>query len=205
MPMRQAAAPYAHEFIFLFMGGFMLALTMERWGLHRRIALLCLLAVGSRPDRLVGGFMLCTACLSMWISNTACTVMMLPIALGVIGRMQGHAGSEPIVSETVADEAAPPDNFAVCLLLGVAYSASIGGVGTLIGTPPNVFLAGFLETTYGIELGFGRWMLIGVPLVAVFLPIAWLLLTRVVFPISRRESPEGRDLILLRCFYVVGH
>jgi len=181
--MQEAARPYAHEFVFLFLGGFLLALSMERWGLHRRLALQCLRVVGSRPDRLVGGFMLSTALLSMWISNTACTMMMLPIALGIIDRV----GS--------GQKATDSDPFAISLLLGIAYAASIGGVGTLIGTPPNAFLAGFLDTTYGIQLGFGRWMLIGVPLVAVFLPLTWLLLTRVLFSLPRVDRGQGSAVL----------
>jgi sodium-dependent dicarboxylate transporter 2/3/5 len=183
MPLRDAARPYAHEFVFLFLGGFLLALAMERWNLHRRIALLCLRAFGARPDRLVAGFMFSTAMLSMWISNTACTMMMLPIALGVIDRLG-------------RDQEGPgADHFGICMLLGIAYAASIGGVGTLIGTPPNVFLAGFLETTYGIELGFGRWMLIGLPLVVVFLPLTWLVLTRLLYPMPRLGPSEGEAFV----------
>ena len=190
LSMRDAAAPYAHEFIFLFLGGFMLALAMERWGLHRRIALLCLLAVGSRPDRVVGGFMVSTALLSMWISNTACTIMMLPIALGVIERLRADSKNAGALETSSIQE----DPFAISLLLGIAYAASIGGMGTLIGTPPNVFLAGFLETSYAIHLGFGRWMLIGVPLVVVFLPLAWFFLTRILFAVPRTGAQEGRSL-----------
>lgn len=139
--------------------------------------------MGSQPKRLVAGFMLTTAFLSMWISNTACTMMMLPIAFGVLERM-GRAATS-----------GGQDTFPTCLLLGIAYAASIGGMATLIGTPPNVFLAGFLETTYGISLGFGRWMLIGLPLVAVFLPLAWWLLTHVVFPLPPDEMRPGHDLL----------
>jgi sodium-dependent dicarboxylate transporter 2/3/5 len=181
LPIRQAAAPYAHELIFLFMGGFVVALSMERWGLHRRIALAALRGGATTPRIVVGRFMLVTAGLSMWVSNTATTLMMLPIAVSVIELLTrpddegADPGSEPLAS---------------CLLLGIAYGASIGGIGTLIGTPPNLFLASFVTNELGIEIGFARWMLIGVPLVAVFLPLARLLLTRVLFPIGR-ERIEG--------------
>ena len=154
----EAAAPYASQYVFLFLGGFMIARAIERWGLHRRIALSILCVVGTEPKRMVGGFMLATALLSMWISNTATTMMMLPIALSVIGLLAAPgSGAE--------NEGSPrADNFSVCLLLGVAYAASIGGFGTLIGTPPNALLAGFLAER-GLAIGFGQWMAMGLPLV----------------------------------------
>jgi sodium-dependent dicarboxylate transporter 2/3/5 len=173
-----AAAPYAHPSIALFLGGFVLALAMERWGLHRRIALTTLRLVGTRPRRVIGGFMAITALLSMWVSNTATTVMMLPIALSVVG----------LVAERRA-------HFALCLLLGIAYAASVGGIGTLIGTPPNVLLAGFLERTYGIELSFARWLAVGLPLVVVFVPLIWIFLTRVVYPVEPTPIEDGGALI----------
>lgn len=165
------AAPYANELIFLFMGGFIIAVALERWGLHRRIALTIVHAVGTSPERLVLGFMLATAFLSMWISNTATVTMMLPVAVAV-GEMlrpqDTHGRYE----------------FGIALMLGIAYSASIGGVATLIGTPPNAVLAGAANELLGIQIGFVQWMVVGVPVAAVFLPILWLLLTRVLFPAS---------------------
>jgi sodium-dependent dicarboxylate transporter 2/3/5 len=178
LTIRQAAAPYAHELIFLFMGGFIVALSMERWGLHRRIALTALRGGASSPRVAVGRFMLVTAGMSMWVSNTATTLMMLPIALSVIDLLT-RPGDE--------DATQGSERLASCLLLGIAYAASIGGIGTLIGTPPNLFLASFVTNELGIEISFVRWMLIGLPLVAVFLPIARLLLTRVLFPIGRER------------------
>ena len=175
----QAASPYGHPLIFLFIGGFLLALAMERWKLHRRIALSTLLLFGTRPRRAVAGFMLVTAALSMWVSNTATTAMMLPIAVSV--------------TELVDPEREP--RFATCLLLGVAYAASIGGIGTTIGTPTNLFLVGFARDTLGVEIGFGRWMLVGVPLVVAFLPLAWLVLTRVTCPVgagAAHDDERGR-------------
>ena len=188
----ETAAPYANKFIFLFMGGFMIARAIERWGLHRRIALVTVLAVGTAPVRLVGGFMLATAGLSMWISNTASTMLMLPIAMSSIALLARDR--EGGTAEGEDRPKSGRDNFATCLLLGVAYSASIGGLSTLIGTPPNAFMAGFLQEK-GVTIGFGQWMAVGVPLSACFLVITWLLLTRWIYPISHKEFPGGRQLI----------
>ncbi len=174
-----AAAPYAHELIYLFLGGFVIALSMQRWGLDRRISLTALRSVGSAPARIVGTFMLVTAVLSMWVSNTATAVMMLPIALGVIELIEGG-------------DAAARRRFALCLLLGIAYAASIGGVGTLIGTPPNLFLASYVSANLGTEIGFLQWMTVGLPLVAVMLPLCWLLLTRVLFRLEGATVEGGR-------------
>lgn len=172
---RAVAAPYAHELIFLFLGGFVIALAMQRWGLHRRIALNALRMAGTRPVNIVAGFMAVTAFLSMWVSNTATTIMMLPIALSVIG---------------LADDSrrrSQRDPFALALLLGIGYSASIGGIGTLIGTPPNLFLASFAESELNITISFVRWMAVGIPLVIVFVPVTWLMLTRVLYPLRHEE------------------
>ena len=190
----EATAPYARDIIFLFMGGFLLALAMQRWGLHRRIALLTVMAVGTRPVRVVGGFMLATAVLSMWVSNTATTVMMLPIGLSVLQLTFEHetVGEEAIDPNELTGEQAHP--FATGLMLGIAYAASIGSLATLIGTPPNLFMAGFLEQSYGVEIGFGQWMLLGLPLAAVFLGLAYLVLTRWIYPPEIDELPGGREL-----------
>jgi solute carrier family 13 (sodium-dependent dicarboxylate transporter), member 2/3/5 len=182
----EATAPYANDVIFLFMGGFMLALAVERWGLHRRLALHIVLVVGTRPVRLVGGFMLATAFLSMWISNTATTVMMLPLGASIVVLVTQRAA--PSMDDTQS-------RFAICLMLGIAYAASIGSLGTLVGTPPNLFLRGFLSETYGIEIGFGQWMLLGVPIAMTFLVIAWLLLTQIIYPPEIADIPGGRALI----------
>lgn len=184
----EAAAPYANKFVFLFLGGFMIARAVERWQLHRRIALLTVLAAGTQPTRLIAGFMIATAGLSMWISNTASTVMMLPIGISLVALVHDQLQKE------AAGESEAPANFAICMMLGIAYAASIGGFATLIGTPTNLFLAGF-AAEQGIALGFARWMVFALPMSAVFLVIAWLCLTRVVFPIRIREIPGGRQLI----------
>jgi solute carrier family 13 (sodium-dependent dicarboxylate transporter), member 2/3/5 len=197
----EATAPFANEIIFLFMGGFMLALGMQRWGLHRRIALLIVVLVGTRPRRLVAGFMLATGFLSMWISNTATTVLMLPIAVSIIAVVIGQLERRDELPDKVdtsievPEFAAAAPSFATGLMLGVAYAASIGSIGTLIGTPPNLFMRAFLNNSYGIEVGFGEWMLVGVPLAIVFLTLAWLLLTYVLFPPEVDYVPGGQAII----------
>ncbi|MGY8776658.1 MAG: SLC13 family permease, partial [Longimicrobiales bacterium] len=164
-----ASAPYGNELIFLFMGGFFMAVTMEKWGLHKRIALRIMAFVGTSPDRLILGFMLATAFLSMWISNTATAAMMLPIALAVgeMFRSQDQEG---------------PYQFGIALMLGVAYAASIGGIATLIGTPPNAVLAGAASEILGYEIGFVQWMGVGLPVTIIMLPITWIALTRFLYP-----------------------
>jgi len=167
LSMADAAGPYAADIIFLFMGGFLLAVAMERWGLHRRIALGIMAVTGTTPNRLILGFMLATAFLSMWISNTATTAMMLPIALAVGEMFRPHAHEGRY-------------NFGIALMLGIAYASSIGGVATLIGTPPNAVMAAAAGEMLGRDIGFVEWMGVGVPVAAVMLPAAWLLLTRVL-------------------------
>jgi sodium-dependent dicarboxylate transporter 2/3/5 len=187
---KAASSPYGHELIFLFMGGFIIALSMQRWELHRRFAFSVLRLVGSEPRRLVGGFMVATAALSMWVSNTATTIMMLPIALSVIDFLRKSRGERGRAAAGARGEGVS-DSFTVCLLLGIAYAASIGGIGTLIGTPPNLFLASYVKSELGVEISFIRWMGVGMPLVIVFLPVVWLLLTRVLFPIRDTDPGVG--------------
>lgn len=187
--MRAAAAPYAHPIIYLFFGGFLLALAMERWGLHRRIALGLIGIMGTRPARIVAGFMVASAFLSMWVSNTATALMMLPIALSVIVLLEAQA------KDGAAKEQA--DRFALVLLLAIAYSATIGGLGTLIGTPPNALLAAFLNQNYGLRIGFAEWMLIGVPVVLIGVPFAWYMLTRVIFRVEGMEISGAREVIAM--------
>ena len=174
MSIGEAAAPYANPVIYLFFGGFVLAAAFERCGLHRRLALRLLTLVGTRPDRIIGGFMATGGLMSMWVSNTAATLMLLPLATSVIPR-------------------ATTDNrhatqFEKALMLCIAYAATIGGFGTLIGSPPNALLVGFLAQTHDIRLRFADYMLIGVPIVVVALPLAWLILTRVVFRVADEPS-----------------
>jgi sodium-dependent dicarboxylate transporter 2/3/5 len=173
---KAAAAPYAHEMVFLFMGGFMMSMAMQQWGLHRRLALHAMLLIGTEPRRLVGGLMVSCAFISMWVSNTATVVMMLPIALSVIELVRSELSRAGSAESPRPGE---PFNFAICLMLGIAYSASIGGIGTLVGTPPNALMAAFLKDSYDIEISFAKWALMALPLVVVFVPFIWLLLTRI--------------------------
>ena len=170
-------ALYAHPLIFLAMGGFVLALGLERWELHRRFAVFILGAVGTGPRRLVGGFMIVSASLSMWISNTAAAVIMLPIALSIIAAHDSGASHHR--------------RFRLCLLLGTAYACSIGGMGTLIGTGTNVFLASFAATELGRPISFAAWMALAAPLVLVLLPLAWWVLTRVVYRLPASADLDG--------------
>ncbi len=172
---REAAVPYANPTIYLFLGGFMMALAIERWNLHRRIALAILDHTGTDGQRLVGGFMLVCALLSMWMTNTSTTMMLLPIVMSVVG----------VIRENMPDiDADSRKNFELVMLLGVAYAASIGGLATLVGTPPNALLIGYMAENYGLEISFARWMLVGVPVTVIMLPLAWLLLTRVLYPVN---------------------
>ena len=210
--MDEAAVPYANKLIFLFFGGFMLALSMQRWGLDRRIALMTLSRIGVQPAMMIAGFMLVTAFLSAFVSNTATTAMMLPIALSVIGLLDTNKkdpdADEHAEDDQTAVDAAPEEeknstraahNFSTCLLLGIAYAASVGGVATIIGTPPNAVLVGFLRDTidepHRLDISMASWLLFGVPLAVVFLPIVWLLLTRFLFPVRDLKIAGARQLI----------
>ncbi|MEL0095952.1 MAG: DASS family sodium-coupled anion symporter [Planctomycetaceae bacterium] len=176
---------YASKFVFLMMGGFLLGMAIERWNLHKRIALVTILALGTAPVRLIAGFMVTTAMLSMWISNTATTVVMLPIALSLITLMREK--NPQIDSYRLS-------NFAACLLLCIAYSASVGGLGTFLGTPTNLLLRDILEQN-GIEISFGQWMAFGLPSAIIFLIIIWLLMTKVVFKVDLPKLEGGKLLI----------
>src|SRR5690606_17445220 len=182
-PVAAASAPYADPIVFLFLGGFLIALAIERWNLHRRIALSVLASIGAREDAQVGGFMIATAALSMWMSNTATTALMLPVAMSILPRDASGA---------VAPEKRA---FAAALMLSVAYAASIGGAATLIGTPPNALLAGFMRSQYGVDIGFAQWLLVGLPFTLVMLVLCWLLLTRGVYRLSGEELPGARAAI----------
>ncbi len=181
---RDAAEPYADPLIFLFLGGFMIAQAMQAWGLHRRIALRLLALTGTGPRALVGGFMAACAFLSMWISNTATAVMMLPIALSVVALLE--ESGLPLELE---------HRFERALLLSIAYACSIGGVATLIGTPPNAILAAYLAREHDIVITFADWMAVGLPLSLLLLALAWLLLTRVVFRLPNQSIDAVSELI----------
>lgn len=178
----EATAPYANPLIFLFMGGFIIAVAMERWNLHNRIALSIINVVGVKPSSIIIGFIIASAFLSLWVSNTATAIMMLPIALSIL-------------SLNLRKEAGEQTNFEIVLLLCIAYACNIGGIGTLIGTPPNALLAGFMLENYGYEISFFKWMQIGFPIVLISLPLMYLVLTKVVFPIKIEVLPGGAELI----------
>lgn len=179
-----AALPYANKNIYLFLGGFILALGIESSGLHKRIALKMILAVGSSGAKLIGGFMLVSALISMWVMNTSTTLMLLPIGLAVCGVI-----SQTVPGMTDTDKA----NFDTALLLGIAYAATIGGMSTLIGTAPNIVFSAFMQDTYGVEISMFDWMKLGVPLAAVMLFGSWYSLTQYVFPIKFSASQEAKD------------
>lgn len=178
---REASNPYTDPVIFLLLGGFIAAMAMQRWGLHRRIALNILARAGGHPAALIGGFMIASALLSMWISNTATTLMMVPIALSV--------------AETVLGDKVFEHRFTIALLLGCAWASSIGGLGTIIGTPPNAFVVAFMEQETGKAISFLDWMLFGVPVVLVMVPAAWIVLTKIVFPLKANEAMGGDAVI----------
>ncbi|WP_027859041.1 SLC13 family permease [Marinobacterium jannaschii] len=192
MKSAQATPSYANHLIFLFMGGFLLAIAMERWNLHRRIALHTIRIVGVGPDRIILGFMVATAFLSMWVSNTATTMMMVPIGLAIIKQTLSALEENPVNGVSSQPE---QFNFGISLMLGICFSASIGGVGTLIGTPPNTVLAGMMENIYGQSIGFAEWMSFGVPLAVVMLAVAWLILVKLVYPSGLKSLPGGQALI----------
>lgn len=178
---RQAAAPYSDPIIYLFMGGFLLALAMERWNLHRRIALAIISRVGTRPRSLAFGFLCAAAFISMWASNSATAMMLLPIGVSVYSLLRTAPGGHPVGREMGA-----------VLVLAIAYGANIGGMGTLIGTPPNAILKGYVEKAFGVEIGFGQWMLLGVPLILIAVPLVHLVLTRVSFTVDNTAIPGVR-------------
>ncbi|MFT5640310.1 MAG: sodium-dependent dicarboxylate transporter 2/3/5 [Cyclobacteriaceae bacterium] len=177
-------AAFGHKYIFLYLGGFILAIAIERWNLHRRIALNIISIIGTDISKIMLGFMLATAFLSMWISNTATSVMMLPIGMAVVRQFQAAANDEESSSR-----------FGKALMLAIAYSASIGGFSSLIGTPPNLVLAGILEQVYNYKLSFFQWIKFGFPISVVLLFICWKYLTKYAFKFKLKTLPEGREEI----------
>lgn len=173
---------FGHHYIFLYVGGFVLAIAIERWNLHRRIALNIISLIGTDINRIILGFMAATAFLSMWISNTATAVMMLPIGMAIVKQLKDNP-------ETKADE---NELFGKALMLAIAYSASIGGIATLIGTPPNLVLASIVQDVYGIEITFSGWIVVGLPVSLVLLFICWHYLTGIAFSFKQRSFPGGR-------------
>jgi len=183
-PVREAAAPYADPIIYLFMGGFMLSIAMERWNLHRRIALNIIGIFGTRPRALILGFLVASTFISMWVSNSATAMMMIPIVMSVYVLIKESQG------------AASALEFGGALVLTAAYGASIGGMGTLTSTPPNVILKGFMAKTYGIEIGYAQWLGLGLPLILIAVPLVYFILTRISFRIQNDEIPGLRQAIV---------
>jgi sodium-dependent dicarboxylate transporter 2/3/5 len=196
MPLGRTTANYGADVIYLFFGGFVLALAIARWGLDRRIAFMTLRLVGTRPKAIVAGTMGATAFISMWVSNTATAAMMVPIVLSVVDvALRSRRGKSLAELGGIPQDDRDLRNFALSALLGVAYGASIGGLGTIIGSPPNGILVRFVEQTGGVRVTFLEWMLIGVPAMLTFLPLAWFLNTFVMFPSAMKEIEGGRDYV----------
>ncbi|MBT2159639.1 SLC13 family permease [Zobellia barbeyronii] len=185
MDIGDVGANYGSPIIFLFFGGFVLALALEKVNLHKRIALNIIKITGTTPNKVVLGFMIATASLSMWISNTATTVVMLPIAMSVINLLVNDADGF-----TKSDK-----NFALSVMLGIAFSANAGGVATVIGTPPNSVMIGLLENEYNIEISFLKWMVIGVPFSALMIWISYLVLVKWMYPNRDLVFSASKDVI----------
>lgn len=177
--MKATTVPYANPLIFLFLGGFMIALAIEKWNLHKRIALNIIVFIGTEPSKIILGFMVATGFLSMWISNTATTLMMIPIGISVVSHV------------------AEKEKFAKALMLSIAYSASIGGMATLIGTPPNIVFAGIVRDTFQVEVDFVDWMMLALPFSILLIGISWYVIAKVVYPIKDAGNP-GIDEIKLK-------
>lgn len=185
---KQAAAPYGSPMVFLFLGGFLLALAMERWNLHTRIALNIVKMAGTNANGIIGGFMVATATLSMWMSNTATTVMMLPIAISIVDLMAKdavHSGNR-----------VGYQRFFTALMIGIAYAASIGGMATLIGTPPNIIFSGFMQSQFGFDVSFAKWMMVGVPIAFTLLASTWVILTKICFRNGLGHLHGSREMIV---------
>nr|WP_316047125.1 SLC13 family permease [Planococcus glaciei] len=176
------SANYGDPLIFLFAGSFMIALSMEKWNLHKRIALSIISFVGTNPSTLILGFMVATAFLSMFISNTATTMMMVPISLAVTKHV-----ADSLKENSGIDTTPGKFPFGTALMLGTAYAATIGGFGSLVGAPANIILAATVNSLYGIEISFARWLLFGVPMVLLLIPIIWLYLTKIAFPLKVKK------------------
>ncbi|RXG28368.1 SLC13 family permease [Leeuwenhoekiella marinoflava] len=178
-------ASYGHKYVFLYMGGFILAIAIEKWGLHKRIALHIIKFIGTNVKRIILGFMVATAFLSMWISNTATSVMMLPIGMSIVAQLRDNPN-------TLENE---NKLFGKALMLGIAYSASIGGMATLIGTPPNLVFAGYIQEVYNIDISFFQWFKFGLPISILLLGICWFYLTNIAFQFKQKEFPGGKQEI----------
>ena len=191
LSIKEATTPYASPVIFLFLGGFIIAMSMQRWGLHRRIALSIINIVGTSPRRLVLGFMIATAFLSMWISNTATAMMMIPIAIAIIATVM------PAVNTKLDEMNEEQRDFAGCLVIAVAYAANIGGIATIIGSPPNGIFIAQMKVLFPLAptIDFFTWMKFGVPFAAIFIPIVWLWLVKVPYRHLPDKLSHAKDII----------
>ena len=185
LDLSETTSSFGHKYIFLYLGGFILAIAIEKWNLHKRIALNIINLIGSNINTIILGFMVATGFMSMWISNTATSVMMLPIGMAVVSQFKKRDDGETSDADFVGK----------ALMLAIAYSASIGGFATLIGTPPNLVLAGVLEETYGVKISFMQWMQIGLPISSILLLGCWYYLTRYAYRFEQKEFPGGRQEI----------
>ena len=187
----QTTSSYGHKMIFLYMGGFIIALAIEKWNLHKRIALQTIYMIGKNADRIIFGFMLATYLLSMWISNTASTMMMLPIAIAVAKQFGGMISSG---KDLLGDEKLT-SSFGLPLMLGIAYAASIGGITTLIGTPTNAMLSAVVKDLFNQEIDFAKWMTLSLPISIILLVICWIYLVKIVFPVKVNNDGSGYEEI----------
>lgn len=185
MELSETTASYGHKYVFLYIGGFILAIAIEKWKLHKRIALSIIKIVGTNVVNIILGFMIATAFLSMWISNTASAVMILPVGMAIISQLKDNPA-------TIEDENLI---FGKALMLSIAYSASIGGIATLIGTPPNLVFAGIIKETYHVEISFSQWFMFGFPIAVMLLVLCWLYLTKVAFKFNQKTFPGGSQEI----------
>jgi sodium-dependent dicarboxylate transporter 2/3/5 len=183
--LEETTASFGHKYVFLYIGGFILAIAIEKWNLHKRIALNIIKIVGTNVVYIILGFMIATAFLSMWISNTATAVMILPIGMAIVSQLKDNP-------KTIEDENLI---FGKALMLAIAYSASIGGMATIIGTPPNLVLAGVVKETYNVEITFSQWFKFGFPISILLLYICWFYLTKIAFKFKQKSFPGGREEI----------
>ena len=182
----ETTSQYGHNLVFLYLAGFIIAIAIERWGLHKRIALNIISFMGTKINFIILGFMLSTAFLSMFISNTATTVMMLPIAIAIITQLDNKSNESRNNNQ----------NFSKSLLLSIAYSASIGGIATLFGTPPNMVLRGVVESNLGYTITFMDWFIIGFPISITLLFLCWIYITKISNNYFMDEFPLGKDQII---------
>lgn len=187
----KTSSSYGHKMIFLYMGGFIIALAIEKWNLHRRIALQTIYLIGKNADRIILGFMVATYLLSMWISNTASTMMMLPIAVAVAKQFGGMSKNE----DDLVGKEKMNSSFGLPLMLGIAYAASIGGITTLIGTPTNAMLSAVVKDMFQQEIDFAKWMTLSLPISLVLLAICWVYLVKIVFPVKIDDNSSGYEEI----------